>query len=71
MRALDIILFLLLLIGNVLALRIWWWLFTTPLARIWRWLTRPTAQSEKPLLKKRKAADSAQIRYKNERLHAF
>ncbi len=70
MRALDAILFLLLLVGNLLALRIWWWLFTTPLIRIWRWLNR-SAQSEKPLLKKRKEAESAQIRYKNERLHAF
>src|SRR5512144_178693 len=37
MRALDAILFVLLLMGNLLALPIWAWLFGTPLVQLWRW----------------------------------
>jgi len=37
MRAIDAILFVLLLVGNVLGLPIWWWLFGTPVMRFWRW----------------------------------
>jgi len=36
MRAIDAILFVLLLVGNVLGLPIWWWLFGTPVKRFWR-----------------------------------
>jgi hypothetical protein len=40
-RVLDAILFILLLVGNGLALPIWGWLFGTPLLRISTWcLTR-------------------------------
>jgi hypothetical protein len=36
-RVLDAILFTLLLVGNVLALPIWWWLFVKPLVRLVKW----------------------------------
>jgi hypothetical protein len=36
MHVLDAILFVLLVIGNVLGLRIGWWLFGTPVVRLWR-----------------------------------
>jgi hypothetical protein len=35
-RGLDAILFVLLLAGNALALPIWWWLFATPVLRLWQ-----------------------------------
>jgi len=34
---LDAILLILLLVGNLLALPIWWWLLATPIVRLWRW----------------------------------
>ena len=40
MRVIDAILFVLLLVGNVLGLPIWWWLFGTPVRQFWRWLSR-------------------------------
>jgi hypothetical protein len=36
MRVIDAILFVLLLVGNVVGLPIWWWLFGTPIMRFWR-----------------------------------
>jgi hypothetical protein len=36
-RVLDAILFVLLVVGSVLALPIWWWLFGTPFVRLWKW----------------------------------
>ena len=36
MPVFDAILFVLLLVGNVLALPVWWWLFGAPVARLWR-----------------------------------
>ena len=36
MRALDAILCIVLVVGNVLGLPIWWWLFGTPIVRIER-----------------------------------
>jgi hypothetical protein len=35
---LDAVLFVLLVIGNVLALPIWWWLFGTPFVQLWKWI---------------------------------
>ncbi len=37
MRVLDAILCVSLLVGNLLALPIWWWLFVTPVIRLGRW----------------------------------
>jgi hypothetical protein len=36
-QVLDATLFLLLLLGNLLALPIWWWLFGRPFVRLWCW----------------------------------
>ena len=40
MPFLDAALFVLLLVGNLLALPIWWWLSVTPLTRLWKWRSR-------------------------------
>jgi hypothetical protein len=39
-RALDAILLVLLLVGDLLALPIWWWLFGAPVVRLWRRICR-------------------------------
>ncbi len=36
MRVLDSILFALLLVGNLLGLPVWWWLFWIPASELWR-----------------------------------
>jgi len=38
MKILDLSLFVTLLVGNVMVMSIWRWLFITPFARLWRWL---------------------------------
>jgi hypothetical protein len=37
MSVFDAILFVLLVVGNVLSLPVWWWLFGTPLVQLWKW----------------------------------
>jgi hypothetical protein len=40
MRALDAILCVVLVVVNLLGLSIWWWLFGTPIVRLWGWYQR-------------------------------
>ncbi len=40
MRVLNAILLVVLVVGNLLGLRIWWWLFVTPIMQLWRWYRR-------------------------------
>jgi hypothetical protein len=44
-RAIDVILFALLLAGNALALRIWAWLFGTPVVQLCNWYRRLKAHT--------------------------
>lgn len=42
----DTILFILLLIGNVLGLPIWWWLFGAPIVRLWKAVFRKNSTTD-------------------------
>ena len=48
MSALDITLLIALLVGNVLALPIWWWIFGTPVVEFARWCHTGKGQRLKP-----------------------
>lgn len=46
MHVLNAILFVLLLIGNVLGLPIWWWLFGTQIVRLWKAFSRENSPTD-------------------------
>ena len=56
-------LFVLIVMGNLLALPIWWWLFGTPLNQFWKWCRegKPRRQPRKnvPRLEKSLQSDRA------------
>jgi hypothetical protein len=46
MRALEVLAYVLLGVGNVLALPIWYWLFIMPLVRLWGFARRLAPRQE-------------------------